>query len=400
MTSAHEKKALEGIRVYDASQGIAGPYASMLLALHGAEVFKIEPPSGDWSRQLGRNKNAHSIDSIAVNRYKKSIALDIKSESGKQIATKLIASSQLFIESFRPGIAQKLGLGYEDIKKINPTIIYISISGFGQSGPYSERPCVDGLIQAYTGMMYMNKAADGKPHRIGMVAADVLTGLYAYQAISSALIRQIRFNVGAYLDINLAQSVAAFQAAKIMEFVESKGKPAPLYIPSAIFSTADGYIFISGMRERHFLSICKVVNRDDIAQDPRWQTPEDRIAHAAEIHAELQKELLLKNTSYWLKKLHAEDVMAEAVRSYEEWLNDIHTSETNAFELVSTSLGSLPITKVPGVLPHGDNTSESIAPAIGQHTTSILKQMGFSKTWIDEQLKLGHIIQSEVHHSS
>ena len=157
------RSAYEGITILDFTQGVAGPHASMLLALHGADVIKIEPPEGDWGRALGELKGDHCAHSVAFNRGKRSIALDLKSPDGIAVVNKLAARAHVVMESFRPGVIARLGFGYEAIKKINPKVIYCSVSGFGQTGPYSKRPTVDGLIQAFSGMMVMNHLPDGTP---------------------------------------------------------------------------------------------------------------------------------------------------------------------------------------------------------------------------------------------
>ena len=171
------KGAYDGITVLDFTQGIAGPHASMLLALHGADVIKIEPLEGDWGRALGELKGDHCAHSVAFNRGKRSIALDLKSPDGIAVVKKIAAKAHVVLESFRPGVIQRLGFGYEAIKKVNPKVVYCSVSGFGQTGPYSKRPTVDGLIQAFSGMMVMNRMPDGTPWRQGMIAVDVTTGL-------------------------------------------------------------------------------------------------------------------------------------------------------------------------------------------------------------------------------
>ena len=229
------KGAYDGITVLDFTQGIAGPHASMLLALHGADVIKIEPPEGDWGRALGEIKGDHCAHSVAFNRGKRSIALDLKSPDGIAVVKKLAAKADVVMESFRPGVIQRLGFGYEDVKKVNPKVVYCSVSGFGQTGPFSKRPTVDGLIQAFSGMMVMNKMPDGTPWRQGMIAVDVTTGLYTFQALAPALMRQFRFGEGCYIDSSLMRSAAAFQGAKLMEWVFSKGAPPVLYMPAGSY---------------------------------------------------------------------------------------------------------------------------------------------------------------------
>lgn len=381
------RKPLEGIRVFDASQGVAGPHATMLLALHGADVIKVEPMEGDWCRVLGRSHQGQSIEFKNVNRGKRSIALDLKSKAGQDIARRLASESDIFIESFRPGVIKKLGLDFEAVKALRPDVVYASVSGFGQTGPNTLRPTVDGLIQAYTGMMHMNKAPDGTPHRIGMIAVDVLTGLYVYQAISAALIRQIRFREGAYLDLNMMQATAAFQGAKIMDHHYSAGKPEPLYVPSGMFKTLDGLMIVSGMRAAHFAAIAQVAGVPELAADPRWPTQDSRLPHAVEINGVLSKAFATNTTAYWIEKLHAADVLAQAVNTYDEWLNDTHVQAVNAYEWTDGgSFGQLPVVKVPGVLPNGDQPAQTPAPALGQHTAGVLQELGYDDAWIAERL--------------
>lgn len=385
-------KPFTGLRVFDTTQGVAGPHATMLLALNGAEVIKVEPLEGDWCRVLGKAVNQQSVNYYSVNRGKRSIAYDAKSAAGREIASKLAAGCDIFVESFRPGVAGRMGLGYEDLRKLNPKLIYASISGFGQSGPSSQRPTVDGLIQAYSGLMVMNKSEDGKPYRIAMIVIDVVTGLYAYQAITSALVRRLRFDIGAHLDISMVQAAAAFQAAKIMEFAESNGNPAPLYVPAGMFQTADGYVVVSGMRDQHFVALCRVIGRADLAGDPRWPTQGKRTEYGDLINAELRKAFGKQSSAHWLKHLHEAGVFAERVASYGEWLKDEHVNQTRAYTLVDhPAFGSLPVAHVPGVLPSGDQPTADAAPLIGEQSRAILGDLGFESAWIDAQIANGSV---------
>lgn len=387
-----DESPFAGMRVFDNTQGVAGPYATMLLALNGAEVVKVEPPAGDWCRVLGKATGQESVTYFSCNRGKRSIAYDAKSPAGRMIAAKLAASCDIFVESFRPGVAARMGLAYEDLYRLNPKIIYASVSGYGQMGPNSQRPTVDGLIQAYSGLMVMNKTEDGKPNRVGMIVIDMLTGLYVYQAITGAVVRRLRFDKGAQLDINMAQAAAAFQAAKIMEFAESNGKSSPLYVPSGMFQTTDGYMVVSCMRDHHFVALCGVVGRPDMATDPRWPTSMKRTEHADVIMAELRQEFVKLSTAHWLKALHVAGVFAEKVQSYGEWLEDDHVKQTHAYTWVDhPALGRLPVAHVPGVLPQGDQACAALAPLIGEQSRAIMQDLGFDAAWIDAQIANGSV---------
>ena len=384
------EKALSGLKVFDASQGIAGPHATFLLALHGADVMKIEPLEGDWGRVLGRKVGEETIHYLAFNSGKRSISLDLKSDGGREAARKLAAQADIFIESYRPGVMARLGLGYEDVRKLNPDIIYASVSGYGQKGPNTAAPATDALIQAYSGMMKMNHTAEGLPHRNGMIVIDGLTGLYAYQAISSALIKRLRFGGGAYLDISLAQAAAAFQAAKIMEFVDTGGRTTPLYVPAGMYETADDYVVINGMRPNHFAAVCKAVDCEALAQDPRWPTPNDRLKHTKEINEQLREAFKRFTTQDVIARLRDGGVMVEGVKSYGDWLEDPHAIEAEMYHWVETQgFGRMPVASVPGA----PDAPSGIAPQIGEHTRQILAEAGFDTEWIDAQIQSGAFVE-------
>jgi crotonobetainyl-CoA:carnitine CoA-transferase CaiB-like acyl-CoA transferase len=175
-----------GLRVLDFGQGIASPYCAMLLGVYGAEVIKVEPPEGDWSRYLGTTYGSHTALSAVYNRGKRSLCLDLKHDEGIRIARRLASDCDVFIEGFRPGVAARLGIGYEDLARDNPGLIYLSVSGFGQDGPYSKRPGSDSVAQAFSGLVSVNVGNDKTPHRVGTTISDVATGVYAFQAIATA----------------------------------------------------------------------------------------------------------------------------------------------------------------------------------------------------------------------
>ena len=183
-----EQRAFDGIKVLDFTQGIAGPHSTMLLAQHGADVIKIDPLDGDWGRSMGALYGDHCAHSIAFNRGKRSIALDMKQPEAREVTKKMAAECDVVVEAFRPGIMAKFGLSYDDVKKINPNVIYLSVTGFGQKGPNNGLPVTDAIIQAFSGFMTINRDSQGLPNRVNMIPIDVTTGLYAFQALSAALI--------------------------------------------------------------------------------------------------------------------------------------------------------------------------------------------------------------------
>ena len=379
MSQIASEQALSGMRVLDFSQGVAGPHASMLLGLNGADVVKIEPPSGDWVRRLGDQAEGMSVLYLAFNRAKRSLVLDLKKSADLAVAADMAAQVDIIVESFRPGVMKGLGLDQDSIRPRNPNVIYCSISGFGSTGSAAARPGVDTLIQANSGFMMMNRSPDGVPRRLGLVWVDVATGLYAYQAIANAIIRRLRGGPGANLEITLAQSAAAMQAPKIMEFVQTQGiAPTSLYVPSGVFRTNDGYIVISGTRDEHFLGLCAAIDATQLACDARWPDAASRIRHAAQINALIEERLVQNDAAFWLERLTQAEVMAEAVLSYGQWLQQAHALESSAYAWCDDSaFGALPVPRVPGVLPGDDPAAaHQRPPRLGQHTQEILRSLG------------------------
>src|SRR5262249_22518417 len=244
--------AYDGLRVLDLGQGVAAPYCAMLLAMHGAEVTKIEPLAGDWSRGLGTRDGDHTAMSASYNRGKRSLALDLKAPAAREIAVALASRADILIEGFRPGVAARLGLGFDELRARNPRLLYLSVSGFGQEGPYAGLPCTDSVAQAFSGLMSVNLGNDGAPHRIGAIIVDTLTGLYAAQALAVALYARERRGEGARIEVSLAQCAAAILGHKLAEHVLEGGAPQELNVPTGAYRTRNGWIMVALVREKQY----------------------------------------------------------------------------------------------------------------------------------------------------
>ena len=223
---------------------------------------------------MGALYGDHCAHSIAFNRGKRSIALDMKQPEALEIVRKMAAECDVAVEAFRPGVMAKFGLSYDDVKKINPSVVYLSVTGFGQFGPNSTRPVTDAVIQAFSGFMTINRDDRGIPNRVNMIPIDVATGLYAFQALSTALMRKFRFGEGTYIDNSLMQSAAAFQAAKIAEYYLEDGEVKPLYQPVGTMKTADGYLNVTAMRDHHYEALCDILDLPELKTDPRFNARE------------------------------------------------------------------------------------------------------------------------------
>jgi len=353
----------------------------MLLAQHGADVIKAEPVAGDWGRTLGRPYGQNTAHSIAFNRGKRSIALDLTKPRGLEVARTLMKQSDVVIEAFRPGVMAKYGLAYEDAKAANPGIIYLSINGFGSQGPNAMLPVTDAVIQAFSGLMTVARSSDGVPNRLTMIPIDVVTGLYAFQSVATALVRKFRFGTGSYIEASLMQAAAAFQAAKIMEYHLEGGEPQPLYSPVATMRTSDGYLNVAAMREHHFVALCEVIGRPELAADPGYQGRELRIKNEASLLAILRSEFAKQPTAYWARKLTAAGVMNASVQTYGDFLDHPQTKSLTAVEYVEhPGVGTIAVAQMPGTPPVASQPiSRSRSPLIGEHTAEILGEIGFDE---------------------
>ncbi len=374
-----EQRAFDGINVLDFSQGVAGPHATMLLAQHGANVMKVEPLAGDWGRALGAIYNDHCAHSIAFNRGKRSLAMDMKNPDALAVARRIAEKADVIVEAFRPGVMAKFGLSYDQVKAINPNVIYLSVTGFGQSGPNSNRPVTDAVIQAYSGLMTVNRDKDGIPQRLNMIPIDVTTGLYAFQALSTALMRKFRYGTGCYIDNNLMQSAAAFQAAKVMEFYLEKGQSQPLYVPVGTMPTTDGFINITAMREAHYQTLCDVMGKPEWKDDPRFRTGDLRLKNEAELMPMIREVFSTRSTQDWAEALTAAGVMNAPVQTYRELMDHPHTRAVEAIAYVEhASTGTVPMPHIPGLPRIEGADAMTHAPSIGEHSDQILGEWGYS----------------------
>ena len=278
-----------GLKVIDVSQGVAGPYCAMLLAQYGADVIKVEPPGvGDWGRNLGVVYGDQCAYSLPANLGKRGIALDLKQPDAQAILWRLIKGADVFLQGFRPGVIERLGFGYEAVAAREPRIIYLSISGFGQSGPLAERPAMDPILQAYTGLTVENKGEDGIPHRTPIIAIDMSTALYAYAAVSTALYARRDATRGRHIEASLMQAAAGLQVTRMMQSYLEDGAIRPPGAPSGVYEVADGWITITVVRLHEWLGFCKAVGLADFAADERFRTTQGRYDHTAEINAVLR----------------------------------------------------------------------------------------------------------------
>ena len=391
---AHEAP-YRGLRVLDFGQGIASPYCAMLLGVYGADVIKVEPPEGDWSRYLGTTYGNHTTLSAVYNRGKRSLCLDLKHKDGIAIAQRLAREADVLIEGFRPGVAARLGLGYEGLSRDNPGLIYLSVSGFGQSGPYSKRPGSDSIAQAFSGLVSINVGADGTPHRVGTTISDVVTGVYAFQAISTTLFARATVGTGRWIDVNLCQSTAALLGHKVAEHVLEGGTPRALNVPAGTYQTQDGWMMVTLVNEPQYRRLCTAIEREDLASDPRFADFAKRADLADTLITQMREIFRTEPTEAWLSRLHAADIIAERILNPGEWLRNVHVEATRAAVCQDTpGVGPVYTPRTPGIASLSED-SLCPAPDIGQDSCTILLEAGFDRRAIDDLLEAGAVHQAK-----
>ncbi len=376
----------EGVKVLDLSQGVAGPYCAMHLARNGADVIKVEPPgAGCWSRRLGKHTGDQTAHSIIVNRAKRSLAVDLKTAEGVAIVQRLAAECDVFIQNYRVGKIDKFKLDYASVKKSNPNVVYLSITGFGAKGPRSDDPATDSVMQAYTGMMSINRSPAGVPQRIEMLAIDFSTGLYTFQAVASALYRKAMKGRGAHIETSLLECALALQEGAMMEHHLQGGVAEPIGMPVGMFKTKDGFMSVNARRDEHFRRLAKLLGRPEWIEDPRFADARARVKHRDELMAELRPVFETKTSDEWVELLSSIDILKAKVNTYTDLFADPQVQAVDAVHWVENdTLGRVPMGTICGQRPPvtGDRLAHS--PHVGEHTREILEGLGYAAGDIDK----------------
>ena len=380
----------EGLRVVDMSQGVAGPYCGMLLAQNGADVIKIEPADGDWARHLGEEYGDHTAFSIAANLGKRSIVVDLKHADSQAIVDRMIADADVFIEGFRPGVTERLGYAYDRLRRLKESLIYVSVSGFGQVGPMRERPAMDPVLQAFTGFMSENKGADGIPHRTPVIVFDMATGLYAMQAVQGTLYAQRNGGPGRKIEVSLMEAAAGIQAVRLL----SGYRDGPFRIagaPSGTFKTTDGWLQVIAVKNHEFERLCKALQWPDVAQDPRYDTNAKRREHADYLIGRMREQLATKSTKHWQELFSEFGVQNSKVLNYREFAEHPQPEAVGllAWLVQSGSSEPWPVPNIPGMPKYVQGDRMATAPDLGEHTRQIMADIGYSTAEIDAFIESG-----------
>ena len=367
---------------------ISGPIATMMLGDQGADVIKVEPlGTGDGVRGFGSRRPGFPALFVTSNRSKRSIALDLKQESGRELLLKLGATADVFVQNFRPGVVDRMGIGYDDLRAVRPDIVYVSISGFGETGPYRDARVYDPVIQALSGLAAIQSDETGRPRMVRTVVPDKLTAVTAAQAITAALLSRERTGEGQHLKLAMLDTMVAFLwpegMARHTYVGDNQGSGRPLSKRDLIFETKDGYMTVGAISNREWEALCRVLEREDWLDDPRFANASTRVKYIDERLELTAVEIAKRTTADWLERLRAEQVPCAPVLQREDLFSD---PQILANELLVDSVHPRAGRMIqPRPAARFEKTPATIrrpAPALGEHTEEILRDLGLDDSQI------------------
>ncbi len=386
---------LAGVRVLDISQVMAGPFACMLLADMGADVIKIEPPgTGDQTRgAMGfKMKGPDSLGFLNMNRNKRSVVLNLKSEAGRTLLLRLAKDADILVENYRPGAMKRLGLGYEDIKAVNPRLIYTSISGFGQTGPWADRPGFDLMAQAMSGVMSVTGYPGGPPVKAGVPVADIGCALFAIYATLSAYIGAKASGEGQYIDAALFDAAMAFSVWDICDYWGTGKQPEPLgtsnkmTAPYQAMAASDGYFVMGANNQKLWQLLCTVMDRKELLDDARLGTISLRLANRAALEEELERTFRQRPKDDWVELLLASGIPAGPILTYPEAFEGAHgRARQMRIEIDHPIEGKVPNIGFPVKLSGTPQQVRRHPPLLGEHTAEVMAELGIGA---EEQARL------------
>src|SRR6195256_1074683 len=397
---------LSGLKVLDLTHVMAGPTCTLMLADMGADVIKIERnPAGDDSRHSVPPKIGDEAASfLMMNRNKRGIVVDLKTAGGKKIMRRLIAAADVLVENFAPGVMDRLGFGYQELRQEHPALIYCSLSGFGRTGPYQHRRGFDLMAQAISGIMsFTGERPDGPPVKCGAPLSDITAGILAAMGILAAYTHRLKTGQGQWVETSL------FEAALVQTYWQgaialatgvapkAMGSAHPLNAPYQAFEASDGWIVVGGANQKHWMRTLEVLGALELARDPRFTTGADRMAHLKELEASLSARFRTRPAAYWLSALEQADVPCGPVNDMLQALADPQTiAREMVIEVEHSSLGSVKTLGLPIKFSETPGKVRTGAPLYGQHTRPILSAYGFSADEITALQKEGAVAVASV----
>ena len=389
---------LSGVVVVDLTQILAGPTCTMMLADMGANVIKVEKPNGgDDNRRMGPPFiDGWSAGFLALNRNKRSLVLDLRDERGQAAFRRLVERADVLVENFRPGVMERLGLGYPELAKLKPGLVYCTVSGFGSTGPYRNRGGFDLVAQGMSGLMSITGHPDRPPAKVGVPITDVSAGLLAANGVLCAYIHAQRTGRGQMVDTSLLEAGISFTVWESSVYLVDGEIPGPLgsahrvSAPYQALRTKDGYINIGAGTQRTWMQLCRSIDREDLISDPRFEIPGDRKKREAELAALLEETFIQQTTDYWMELFEEAGVVAGPIYNMEQVYQDPQVQARDMLvDLEDPELGTLRNIGIPVKLSETPGRIRRRAPSLGEHSVEILKEFGFSLEEVNSLLQAG-----------
>ena len=389
---------LTGIRIIDLSSVISGPVATVLLADQGADVIKVEPPQGDIVRRMGYGKGDFSPAFVTANRGKRSICINLKEVAGVELLKKFIHDADVFIQNFRPGAIERMGLSYDVLSAINPALLYVSVSGFGETGPYAHKRVYDPVIQALTGLPDTQAdSAEARPKMIRTIIPDKVSALTTAQAITAGLFERERGGEGQHIRVAMVDATIAFLWPEALGGLTIVGNEKNVrrgqLAQDLIFETTDGYITCGAVSDSEWKGMCAALERPDWLEDERFNTPRGRVANARERIADTAEVLKSRTSAEWLALLDAHDVPCAPVLTRPEILEN---EQIKANGLISQyehpGLGQIRQPRPGARFSRSEVRREPVAPGLGEHSVALLEELGLGEPEINELIETGVVI--------
>ena len=390
--------ALDGIRIVDLTTMISGPLATMLLGDQGADVVKVEPPgTGDLVRHLGRSRGGFTPVFTTSNRSKRSVVIDLKTAAGRGVLERLVAGADVFVQNFRPGTAERMGIGEETLRRLRPDLVYVSINGFGETGPFAGKRVYDPVVQALSGLAdIQGNRETGRPRMVRLIVPDKVTALTAAQAITAALLARERTGEGQHVRLSMLDATVAFlwpEGMAAHTFVsEGRGPGQPQLAQDLVFETADGFVTVGAVSDAEWQGLCRAAGHPEWIEDPRFATPASRVTHAGARFALLAEVLREGPSAAWLERFEAEQVPCAPVLRREELARH---PQVIANELVVESehpqAGRMRDARPAARFSEHPAAAPRPAPSRGEHTDEVLREVGYAETEIHDLRDAGAV---------